>query len=110
MQLKERRQCGSASGNGAVQTPCSCGSRSGIHSYDEKQEYADVEEAVTAGKQYLADGYSGFSVFNHDTKIIEHTEGEFDVESAYSVDVLKANNLTVALRIEASRFYRVFVV
>ena len=49
-------------------------------------------------------------MFNHDTKMIEHTEGEFDVESAYSVDVLKANNLTVALRIEASRFYRVFVV
>ena len=28
--LKERRQCGSVSGEGAVQTPCSCGSRSGI--------------------------------------------------------------------------------
>ena len=31
VQLKERRQCGSAGGEGAVQTPCSCGSRSGIH-------------------------------------------------------------------------------
>ena len=31
VQLKERWQCGSAGGEGAVQTPCSCGSRSGIH-------------------------------------------------------------------------------
>ena len=31
MRLNERRQCGSASGNGAVQPPCSRGSRSGIH-------------------------------------------------------------------------------
>ena len=31
VRLKERRQCGSASGKSAVQTPCSCGSRSGIH-------------------------------------------------------------------------------
>ena len=63
--------------------------------YDEKQEYADVEEAISAGKQYLSDGYTGFSVFNRDTQIIEHTEGEFDVESAYSVDVLKINNIPV---------------
>ena len=63
--------------------------------YDEKQEYADVEEAIAAGKQYLMDGYTGFSVFNRDTQIIEHTEGEFDVESAYSADVLETNSLPV---------------
>ncbi len=61
--------------------------------YDEKMEYATIDEAIGAGRQYIADGYTGFSVFNRDTQIIEHTEGEFDVESAYSVDVLKANNL-----------------
>ena len=72
--------------------------------YDEKQEYADVEEAISAGKQYLADGYTGFSVFNRDTQIIEHTEGEFDVESAYSVDVLKINNLPVTTVADDDRF------
>ena len=72
--------------------------------YDEKQEYADVEEAISAGKQYLADGYTGFSVFNRDTQIIEHTEGEFDVESAYSVDVLKINNIPVTSVADDDRF------
>ena len=72
--------------------------------YDEKQEYADVEEAISAGKQYLSDGYTGFSVFNRDTQIIEHTEGEFDVESAYSVDVLKINNIPVTSVADDDRF------
>ena len=35
MRLKERRQCGSASGKSAVQPPCSCGSRGGIHNFAE---------------------------------------------------------------------------
>ena len=35
---------------------------------DDKMEYATVDEAVNAGRDYLADGYLGFSVYNQKTK------------------------------------------
>ena len=58
---------------------------------DDKQEYPTLDQAISAGKAYIADGYSGFSVFNRQTKQIEHTEGEFALYSAYSVEILKQN-------------------
>ena len=39
MRLNERRRCGSTSGGGAVQTPCSCGFRSGIHTLEQDGTY-----------------------------------------------------------------------
>ena len=59
---------------------------------DDKQEYPTLDQAISAGKAYIADGYSGFSVFNRQTKQIEHTEGEFALYSAYSVEILKQND------------------
>ena len=65
--------------------------------YDEKLEYATIKEAVDAGVDYLADGYLGFSVYNRETKKIEHTEGKFDIQSAYSDDVLEANQAILSV-------------
>ena len=65
--------------------------------YDEKLEYATVKEAINAGVDYLADGYLGFSVYNRETKKIEHTEGKFDIQSAYSDDVLKENQAILSV-------------
>lgn len=61
---------------------------------DEKTEYATLDEAISAGRQYLSDGYLGFSVYNRETQRITHTEGDFDIESAYSDEVLKINNIS----------------
>ena len=61
--------------------------------FDEKKNYATLEEAVKAGRDYIADGYLGFSVLNTDTKIIEHTEGDFPVGRAFSEDILKQNGI-----------------
>ncbi|MCR4646400.1 MAG: hypothetical protein K5695_13505 [Oscillospiraceae bacterium] len=61
--------------------------------FDEKKNYATLEEPVKAGRDYIADGYLGFSVLNTDTKIIEHTEGDFPVGRAFSEDILKQNGI-----------------
>lgn len=57
--------------------------------YDEKLEYANLDEAIQSGNNYLSDGYLGFSVYNKETKHIEHTYGDFDVTKAYSEDVIR---------------------
>lgn len=64
--------------------------------YDEKSEYATLDEAIQAGDQYIADGYIGFSVFNTDTKHIEYTDGDFNITKVYSDDVLQINNIPVS--------------
>lgn len=61
---------------------------------DDKMEYATVDEAIKAGREYLADGYRGFSVFNKETKAIEHTEGDFPLSEAYNAKILKQNGIT----------------
>lgn len=63
--------------------------------YDEKPEYATLDEAIQAGNQYIADGYIGFSVYNEETKRIEYVSGQFDVESAYSAEILEINQIPV---------------
>lgn len=60
---------------------------------DDKMEYATVDKAVKAGREYLADGYLGFSVFNKETKAIEHTEGDFPLSEAYNAEILKRNGI-----------------
>ena len=60
---------------------------------DDKREYATVDEAVKAGKDYLSDGYLGFAVFNTDTKEIEHTEGDFPLTRAFNAEILAQNGI-----------------
>lgn len=62
-------------------------------SIDDKMEYATVDEAIKAGREYLSDGYLGFSVFNKETKAIEHTEGDFPFSEAYKAEILKLNKI-----------------
>ena len=62
---------------------------------DDKQEFSSYAEAVKAGHDYMADGYLGFSVFNTDTKKIEHTEGEFPLEKAFNAEILRINNIDI---------------
>lgn len=63
--------------------------------YDEKPEHGTLDEAIQAGNQYIADGYIGFSVYNEETKRIEYVSGQFDVESAYSAEILEINQIPV---------------
>ena len=63
--------------------------------FDEKLEYATLDKATVAGRIYISDGYLGFSVYNRDTHRIELTEGEFNIERAYSDEVLKINNIPI---------------
>lgn len=60
---------------------------------DEKLEYTTLEEAITAGKAYLADDYLGFAVLNHDTKEIERVEGDFSVQQAFGDEILRINGI-----------------
>ena len=60
---------------------------------DDKMEYVTVDEAIKAGREYLTDGYLGFSVFNKETKAIEHTESDFPLSEAYNVKILKQNDI-----------------
>ena len=72
--------------------------------YDEKPEYATLDEAIQAGDQYIADGYIGFSVFNTDTKHIEYTDGDFNITKVYSDDVLQINNIPVSPVVPVDNF------
>ena len=58
---------------------------------DDKPEYATVEEAVKEGKKYLDDDYLGFCVYNQETKMIEHIEGDFPLEEAFNPEILRLN-------------------
>ena len=60
---------------------------------DDKMEYATVDEAIKAGRDYLADDYLGFSVYNKETKQIEHTEGDFPLTNAFNAEILKLNGI-----------------
>lgn len=60
---------------------------------DDKMEYATVDEAVNAGKNYLANGYLGFSVYNQETKKIEHIEGDFPLDEAFNPNILRINGM-----------------
>ncbi len=60
---------------------------------DDKMEYATVDEAVKAGRDYIADGYLGFSVYNQETKKIEHIEGDFPLDEAFNPNILRINGM-----------------
>ena len=60
---------------------------------DDKMEYATVDEAIKAGREYISDGYLGFSVFNKETKAIEHTEGDFPLDEAFNPNILRINGM-----------------
>ena len=62
---------------------------------DDKMEYATLNEALNAGKAYLDDDYLGFCVINKETRTIEHTEGDFPVEQAFSDDFLRNNGYDI---------------
>ena len=58
---------------------------------DDKPEYATIEEAIKEGKKYLDDDYLGFCVYNQETKLIEHIEGDFPLEEAFNPEILRLN-------------------
>lgn len=60
---------------------------------DDKMEYTTVDEAVKAGRDYIADGYLGFSVYNQETKKIEHIEGDFPLYEAFNPNILRINGM-----------------
>ncbi len=60
---------------------------------DDKLEYATLDEAVKAGKEYLDDDYLGFAVLNTKTKKIEQVEGEYPLEAAFNDEILKINGI-----------------
>ena len=62
---------------------------------DDKKDYSTLDEAIKAGREYLADEYLGFSVFNTETKEIEHTEGSFPMDQAFSPDILRRNGFGI---------------
>lgn len=62
---------------------------------DDKKDYSTLDEAIKAGREYLADEYLGFSVFNTETKEIEHTEGSFPMGQAFSPDILRRNGFDI---------------
>jgi len=62
---------------------------------DDKKDYSTLDEAIKAGREYLADEYLGFSVFNTETKEIEHTEGSFPMDQAFSPDILRRNGFDI---------------
>ncbi len=60
---------------------------------DDKMEYATVDEAIKTGRDYIADGYLGFSVYNQETKKIEHIEGDFPLDEAFNPNILRINGM-----------------
>ena len=62
---------------------------------EHKKDYLTLDEAIKAGREYLADEYLGFSVFNTETKEIEHTEGSFPMDQAFSPDILRRNGFDI---------------
>ncbi|MBQ7009662.1 MAG: DUF3849 domain-containing protein, partial [Ruminococcus sp.] len=58
---------------------------------DDKLEYATLQEAESAGEDYIEDGYDGYAVYNKDTKIIETSTFSFPVEKVFSEEVLRKN-------------------
>lgn len=69
---------------------------------DDKMEYATVEEAVKAGRDYIADGYLGFSVYNQETKKIEHIEGDFPLYEAFNPNILRINGMHCVCQVESA--------
>ena len=62
---------------------------------DDKLEYATLQEAESAGEDYIEDGYDGYAVYNKDTKIIETSTFSFPVEKVFSEEVLRKNGYIV---------------
>ena len=61
---------------------------------DDKSEYATIEEAVTAGRQCITDGYAGFCITNIKKKHIEIVEGDFRLKAAFSSAYLRNDGYT----------------
>lgn len=56
---------------------------------DDKREYATMDKAVEAGRQYLADGWDGFAILNTAEHKIELYEGDFPMEGIFSERVYR---------------------
>ncbi len=54
---------------------------------DDRMEYATMDEAVEAGRQYLADGWDGFAILNTAEHRVELYEGDFPLEGVFSEQV-----------------------
>lgn len=63
---------------------------------DEKGQYASVSEAVEDSRKHLmVYGYDGFCVYDLDSKLIQHIEGNFHVENAFNESILIKNGYGV---------------
>ncbi|MCR4644557.1 MAG: DEAD/DEAH box helicase family protein [Oscillospiraceae bacterium] len=56
---------------------------------DYKKDYATLDEAVEAGRQYLADGYDGFAILNTEEHKIKAYEGDFPLTGVFTEQVYK---------------------
>ena len=56
---------------------------------DYKKQYATLDEAVEAGRQYLAEGYDGIAVLNTAEHKIEVYEGDFPLTGIFTEQVYK---------------------
>lgn len=62
---------------------------------DEGYDYRFLDKAIQDARERINDGAVGAAVYNIETKKIEFTVGEFDVEHSFTEDVLKANGYPV---------------
>ena len=56
---------------------------------DDKKAYSSLDEAIEAGRQYLAEDYTGFAVLNTAEHRVEHYEGDFPLTGIFSERVYK---------------------
>ncbi len=62
---------------------------------DAGYDYRSLDAAIRNASDHIKDGVIGAAVYNLETKKIEFTVGEFDVERSFSEVVLKANGYSI---------------
>ena len=63
--------------------------------YDDKKAYATLDEAIKAGKDYMAEEYLGFAVIDTENDELEYTTGDFRVDLVFSPDFLRKNGFDI---------------
>lgn len=86
------KQGADVSEHGVFQVVINLGLDGGL---DEGYDHRSLDEAVQEARERIRDGAVGAAVYNLDTKKIEYTVGEFDIERSFAEDVLKANGYVI---------------
>ena len=86
------KQGADVSEHGVFQVVINLGIDGGL---DEGYDHRFLDEAVQEARERIRGGAVGAAVYNLDTKKIEYTVGEFDVEHSFTEDVLKANGYLI---------------